>query len=133
MTTRHFSDGSPIDVPSNTSTNDSFTMGITGLTTSPTGTASYQKVANHVLASIPALSGTSDSTSCTLTGVPTAIRPSTARNCTAIEVTSAGLTARGSGTINTDGTITLFAGNLGTAFSAVLGKGVSQQEISWLV
>lgn len=133
MTTRYFTDGSPMDVPSNTGVNDTFTMGITGMTTNPTGTASYQKIGNIVLLSIPELSGLSNSVNFTLTGLPAGIRPSVTRNVTAIEVTSAGLTARGSATINTDGTITLFAGNLGAAFSALLGKSVSKQEIPYLV
>lgn len=133
MATEYFSSGNPIEVPNNCAVNDTFTMGVTGLTTSPTATASYQKLANHVMLSIPALSGTSNSTSFTLTGLPAAIQPSAARNIPAVQVTSGALAVLGSATVNTNGTVTLSAGLLGTLFSAVLGKGVAAQEIAYLL
>lgn len=133
MTTRYFSDGSPINVPDDTTVNDTFTMGVTGLTTSPTATAEYQLIGRQVQMTIPALSGTSNSTAFTLTGVPAAIRPGSAKNVPAVQLTNAGLATLGSATVNTDGTITLAAGLLGSLFSAILGKGVAKQEISWLL
>lgn len=129
----YFLSGNPIDVPANTAVNDTFTMGTVGLTTNPTASCAYQKIANQVQASIPALSGTSNSTTFQLTGVPAAIRPSVARIVPAVQLTNGALAVLGSARVNTDGTIDLFAGLVGTAFSAVLGKGVAAQEISWLV
>lgn len=133
MTTRYFSDGSPIDVPDDTGVNDSFTMGATGFVSPPSAAAVYQKIGNQVQMSIPALSGTSNSTAFTLTGLPVAIRPSIAKNVPAVQVQNGALAVLGSATVNTNGTITLSAGLLGALFSAALGKGVAAQEISWLV
>ncbi len=133
MATEFFLSGNPIEVPGNCYVNDTFTMGATGLTTSPTATAEYQRIGNQVQLSIPALSGTSNSTGFTLTGIPTGARPSVARNVPAVQVTNGAIQALGSATVNTDGTITLSAGLLGQLFSAVLGKGVAKQEISWII
>lgn len=133
MATEYFSSGNPIEVPANCAVNDSFTMAVTGLTTSPTATCEYQRVANQVQVTIPALSGTSNSTGFTLTGLPAGITPTSAKNVPAVQVTNGALAVLGSATVNTNGTITLSAGLLGVLFSALLGKGVAKQEISWLI
>ena len=52
-----------------------FTMGITGLTTSPTAPTYYVLIGNICFLYLPILSGTSNSTVCTLTGIPNAIIP----------------------------------------------------------
>lgn len=52
----------------------SFTMGITGLATSPTATAEYQRIGRVVYIYVPGLSGTSNATSLTLTGLPAVIQ-----------------------------------------------------------
>ena len=52
-----------------------FTMGITGLTTSPTAATYYILVGSFVFLYIPILYATSNSTLCTLTGLPAAIQP----------------------------------------------------------
>lgn len=54
----------------------SYTGTLTGCTTSPTATISYQRVGNHVMLLIPPLSGTSNATTMTITGAPAVIRPS---------------------------------------------------------
>lgn len=54
----------------------SFTAGVTGLTTSPTATATWQRIGKMVFLSVPQISGTSNSTSFTLTNIPAAIQPS---------------------------------------------------------
>lgn len=59
----------------------SFTATATGLTTSPTGDIAYVKAGNVVSFQIPTISGTSNSTSFTLTGMPAPIRPSVNRAC----------------------------------------------------
>ena len=56
----------------------SFTFTGTGLTTSPTGTAYYTKIGNQVTVKIPNITGTSNTTACTLTGLPAALRAETA-------------------------------------------------------
>ncbi len=131
--TRYFSDGSPIEVAADTTVADTFTMGTTGFSgTDPSGTARYQTFGRVVVLSIPTLSGTSDSTSFTLTGIPAAIRPDAARNVGTVEVMSAGVALMGSLTINTDGTATVSAGIIGTLFSATLGKSLTSVEVVYL-
>lgn len=131
--TKYFSDGSPIEVPADTSVADTFTMGTTGFAgTDPSGTARYQMYGRVVVLSIPTLSGTSDSTSFTLTGIPAAIRPDAARNVGAVDVMNAGVGLMGTITINTDGTATVSAGIVGTVWSAVLGKSLTAVEVVYL-
>lgn len=53
----------------------SFTLTATGMTTSPTGTAYATRIGRNVTLSIPWVSGTSNSTSFLLTGIPAGWRP----------------------------------------------------------
>lgn len=50
-----------------------FTATLTGVTTTVTGTARYVRVGKSVTLYIPALTGTSNSTACTITGIPASI------------------------------------------------------------
>ena len=52
----------------------SFTFTGTGFTTTPTKTAYYTKIGNQVTIRIPDITGTSNTTLCTITGLPVAIR-----------------------------------------------------------
>ena len=52
----------------------SFTFTGTGLTTSPTDTAYYTKIGNQVTVQIPDITGTSNTTAMTITGLPVALR-----------------------------------------------------------
>ena len=52
-----------------------FTATATGMTTSPTGTVKYTRVGNQVTLNIPSISGTSNSNSFQLTGLPTQLQP----------------------------------------------------------
>ncbi len=54
-----------------------FTGTLNGCTTSPTGTFSYIRVGKQVTLKIPEISGTSNTTAMSITGVPASIRPST--------------------------------------------------------
>jgi hypothetical protein len=56
----------------------SFTITLTGCTAAITGTALWRRIGSIVLIYIPALQGTSNSTSATLTGIPAAIQPASA-------------------------------------------------------
>ena len=56
--------------------NGSFTGTLTGCTTSPTGTFYYSIANNVVTLSIPRLTGTSNTTSCTITGISAEATPS---------------------------------------------------------
>jgi hypothetical protein len=58
-------------------TTGSFTITGTGFTSNPTGTATWIKIGNTVLLTIPTLTGTANATTFTLTGLPSAIQPAT--------------------------------------------------------
>lgn len=130
--TKYFSDGSPIEVPADSTVADTFTIGTTGFVSNPSGTARYQMYGRVVVLSIPTLSGTSNSTSFTLTGLPTEIRPSAARNVGAVGISNANVGLFGTITVNTDGTATVSAGLVGTLFSAILGKSLTSVDIVYL-
>ena len=54
-----------------------FTGTLTGCTTSPTGSIAYHKSGSKVTLIGPDLTGTSDDANCTITGLPSFLRPST--------------------------------------------------------
>jgi hypothetical protein len=56
--------------------NGTFTMTLTGCTTSPTGIARWSRIGNVVIVRIPSIVGTSNSTSMTMTGIPAVIQSS---------------------------------------------------------
>lgn len=100
----------------------SFTGTLTGYASGPTGTVNYTVISNiggtgklvtlYVAANI---SGTSNATSLTMTGMPAAIRPSATRLTPALIGTDNGANALFGASIATSGTITFL---FGTAFSA---------------
>ncbi len=53
----------------------SFTGSLTGCTTIPTATITYQQIGNFVTLVVPSMSGTSNSTLCTISGLPSGIAP----------------------------------------------------------
>lgn len=57
-----------------------FTITFTGMAGATTGTATYYKVGNLVMLYLPTLTGTSNSTAFTATGLPAAIQPATLNN-----------------------------------------------------
>jgi hypothetical protein len=105
-----------------------FTVTLTGCTTSPTGTATWYRAGNIVTLLLPAISATSNTTSCTFTGLPAAIQPATlaqqlcriafADNTTTTSDVSASIAAG-------SGTITFIKGLLSTTFTSSGTKGVS--------
>jgi hypothetical protein len=98
-------------------TTGSFTATLTGCTTSPTGTISYVKIGKHVTLNMQAsISGTSNTTAATLTGLPAAVTPVT-RQLIPIRIIDNGVIAWGLAKINTDNTITLYADAAESAFT----------------
>lgn len=63
----------PAGVPSYTES--TFTATATGMTTTVTGTARYTKIGTQVTVMLPVLSGTSNATTFTVTGLPGALAP----------------------------------------------------------
>jgi hypothetical protein len=99
-----------------------FTATLTGCTTSPTGEVRYSRQGNLVSLYIPTITGTSNTTAATLTGVPTAIRPANAVFSFAI-ITNNGVNEDGSVIVETSGVITIRRANA-AAFTSSGTKGV---------
>ena len=93
-----------------TGTTATFTATGTGFTANPTATAAYSLTNNVVTLHIPSLSGTSNLTTFTVTGLPAAIRPATAHQQFQFAFVDNGGAATGTGRadIETNGTITLY-------------------------
>lgn len=80
-----------------------------GLTTTPSGTATYMQVGKQVTIMFPALTGTSNSNALTISGIPAAIRPTTAQTVAIGSFLNSTATEGGGGLkINTDGTCNLY-------------------------
>jgi hypothetical protein len=92
----------------------SFTATLTGYASGPTGTVNYRIVANsagtgkvcHLYAD-SAISGTSNATALTMTGVPAACRPSASKWAMSLVVDES-LTSVGGALVGTGGTITFY-------------------------
>ena len=114
-------------INSGATTRGSFTATLTGCTTSPTATGVYSITNNVVTLYIPALNATSNTTACTITGLPAAIRPATTHGsivCAVVLDNSSGNV--GGVDVNTDGSLTLFIGAHGITFTGSGTKGLSQ-------
>lgn len=92
----------------------SFTATLTGCTATVTGTANYSLSNGVVTLDLPSLSGTSNTTAATITGLPAAIQPTSTKSfiCNTVDNTTATVSVMqltGGG-----GTITLFHGTTGS-------------------
>jgi hypothetical protein len=110
--------------------NSSFAATATGMTTSPTGTVSYSIVGNLVTLDIPAISGTSNATTFTLTGAPSTIAPVTEKDVL-VRIIDNGTSAVGFARIKTTGVIELYATLSGGAFTASGTKSIPTNSISY--
>jgi hypothetical protein len=114
--------GSRIDM---TPDSGSFTGTLTGFTGSVTGTCQWRRIGNLVFLLIPAMSGTSNTTAMTMTGVPVAIQPSTAQL-----MASGGIGTNASGNVApisaslSGGTVTFYNSGSATNFAATGTKGL---------
>ena len=109
-----------------------YTATATGMTTSPTGTVTFVRVGNMVTMELPTISGTSNATSFTLTGMPTTIRPSAARIVlTRGQDNGSGAWFYGVAVIDTGGVITLYTNPSVSLWTAVNTKANLQQTISY--
>lgn len=109
----------------------SFTATLTGCTTSPTVTVDYIVTGNVATIGWSSdLVGTSNTTACTITGIPAAVRPSVQRVVVMrIKNNSAGAVAIG--VISTTGDITLYPSPGGGAFTASGTKGAQASEYTY--
>ena len=101
-----------------------FTVTGTGFTANPTGTAKYTIIRNAVVLDLPTLSGTSNATTFTLTGIPAGITPANAKTVIVRTVDNSGAAVASLMTLNTDSTCTMSKNlDAGTAWT---GSGTKQ-------
>lgn len=112
-----------------------FTGTLTGCTTAPTVTVKWVKNGNVITAIVPAVSGTSNSTACSITGMPSNLWPNTAQTFGVGALTNAsGGSSPGGILIDTAGVINLFVNSSASAFTGSGTKGISSNAcVSWLI
>jgi len=110
-----------------------FTATATGMTTAPTGTVSFTRVGNVVTLNLPAISGTSNATTFTLTGGPTSMRPATQKAVMVRVQDNSGAISFALATIETTGVITLYKDAAGTAFTGTGTKAVAAISLSYTI
>lgn len=103
----------------------SFTFTGTGFTTTLTDTAYYTKIGNQVTIKIPSIAGTSNTTACTITGLPVGLRSSPAYLFACPSVYNAGAQYSGSLYGAHANAITVNWDVTGSAFTASSTKGIS--------
>lgn len=106
---------------------------LTGCTTSPTGNIDYTLVNRTVTINIPTISGTSNTTAATLTGLPAEITPSANVYAGSVVVFDNSINALGEARIDSDGKITLFKDINAGGFTAAGVKGFRGQSLSWVL
>lgn len=125
---------SPVYINSSTSTANypfgkttSFTATLTGCTTSPTGSVLYKRQGSTVWLTFPLITGTSNTTGATLTGLPAVITPTSNRYVSGI-VKDNSVDKGASLAIGSSGVITLSNGFANSIFTAAGTKGVLEFE-----
>lgn len=105
----------------------SYTGTLTGCTTSPTATIKWARMGNLVVLFIPGLTGTSNATTCTITGaMPASIQPVSTQWMAAPLLEDATAVFAGGVAVNAaSSTLTLEKGGTSTGFTASGTKGVS--------
>lgn len=107
-----------------------YTGAFTGTTTDPAPVLRYTVTSKGVLLYVPASSATSNATTFTITGAPTAIRPARSQTVLAI-VRDNGTVSIGTASMSTAGTLTLGLGVGSGAFTNSGTKGVELQTLSY--
>lgn len=112
----------------------SFLATLTGVSGSVTGTVTTYKIGQMVTLSFPTMSGTSNSTVCTITGVPSSYWPTTNAQTVFIRiVNSAGATNLGLYKITNAGVVTIFGDAGGGGWTASGTKGLEECSITYNV
>lgn len=109
-----------------------YTGTLTGFAAPPTGTLRFRREGKLVRVYIPAITGTSNATSCTLTGMPTDIRPQRAQAFPVL-ITDNGTNAMGWCSVATTGVMTLYpsAALSATGWTNSGTKAVVEQSVGW--
>jgi hypothetical protein len=108
----------------------SFTTTASGLTTSPTGTVTYNKIGNTVTLNIPTITGTSNATTFDLNNLPTILRPTNSKNVLAV-ITDNGTTTVSYATVQSNGFIVFYASFISGSFVTSGTKGVFSCNLTY--
>jgi hypothetical protein len=100
-------------------TEGTFTATLTGVSGSVTGTAYYVKTGKSVILYLPSLTGTSNASTCTVTGMPSAIFPTRGQRVTVPNIWDNDIEYEGFASIATNGTITPSFRTSATAYTGV--------------
>lgn len=109
-----------------------FTATLTGCTTTPTVVAYIDRAANAVTIHIPGITGISNTTAATITGLPVWAHPTRAQVMKGLLVDN-GNNVDGFVTINTSGLITLYPSAALGGFAATASKGVNNAVFTYLL
>ena len=107
------------------------TLTATGMTTAPTGTVRFTRNGDTVTALIPAISGISNATTFTLTGIPTNFRPSFYRYVLVRTQDNSGALVVSNATVDSSGVLTMYKDVGTTAFTASGIKSVQTIQIQY--
>lgn len=96
-----------------------FTGTLTGYAANPTGTVNYQRIGNIVtLWTVNPISGTSNATSFTMTGLPALVTPTNTAQTMVFVVTDNGASATAHATVNGSGVVNFFKAASLTSYSS---------------
>lgn len=110
----------------------SFTATLTGVTTAVTGTAQYVRHGDRVTLSFPQMTGTSNTTAATLTGLPAALWP--VQDQTVVgPVLNNNVDVIGAIVVRTTGVIDLYNGAFGLGFTNVNDKGIRYLTFTYIL
>lgn len=115
-----------------TAVRGSFTATLTGCTTSPTGTASWEIGLGgcSVTVALPEITATSNSTSATISGLPENIWPAAAQTVL-VRTVDNGSIAVAAARVGTSGTIDLYRDSAESSFTAVGTKGIKATTVTY--
>lgn len=111
----------------------SYTATATGMTTSPTCAVSFVKNGNTATLDIAGVQATSNATTFTLTGMPTALRPGALRAVLVRTQDNGGTPTVSLATIDTAGAINIFKDPAGSAFTSSGQKTIYQIAVSYII
>jgi hypothetical protein len=109
----------------------SATLTATGMTTSPTGSATYAVVGKSVVLDLPTITGTSNDNSFTLTGLPAVATPANDKRVVVQVNDNGGAIFYGMANIGSNGVITLYTSPQGSTFISSGTKGVYFCSVSY--
>lgn len=112
-------------------TDGTFTATCTGMTTTVTGTARYAQVGKQATVVLPMLSGTSNATTLSITGLPVGLRPAIDTRIP-VSLTNNGANYVGVAIVNAAGTIDLYMSDY-SGFVASGAKGLNTAALAYVL